>query len=70
MNSPRADVEVDVAQRMHLDLAHAIGLGERAGAEHGTAVGSAMAPCCPRAAGSGVSSVNADASEGTSMERE
>ena len=34
-NSPAYEVEVDAAQRVHLDLAHAVDLGEAPGDEHG-----------------------------------
>ena len=33
-SSPRVEVEVDAAQRLHLDLAHAVDLGEAPGAEN------------------------------------
>ena len=39
MNSPRRDVEVDVAQRVHGRLAGAVGLAQGAGRQHAVAHG-------------------------------
>ena len=33
-NSPRAELEVDAAQRVHVDLAHVVDLGDAARLEH------------------------------------
>ena len=48
-SSPRAQIEVDAAQRLHLDLAHPVGLHERADAWMATPLALSQAPPARRA---------------------